>query len=316
MTKYNVAFCGTPDICLSTIEALLDHPLVNLKRIISMPSRPAGRGMKLIDPEVVKFANSKNIPVSQTANLNADEELIAILKNKEIDFLVVFAFAQFLKQATLDLPKLGCLNIHTSLLPQYRGAAPIQYAIKDGLKETGVTIQKMVLKMDAGNILYQKKINIEESETTLSLTSKLKKLSAEAITEFFYAFEQSEITETAQDESQVSFAPTIKKPEAYLDFTQNTAIDALNKIKAFNPWPFVQVLLNGKRFKIKEAKLSSKNMNIEPGHLVIKDKKIYIGCQDQSIELLVGQMEGKPARSSQELINGFNFTETALDQIT
>jgi methionyl-tRNA formyltransferase len=139
MKKFRVAFCGTPEFSVPTLDLLSNHPHIELVKVISMPDRPAGRGMELKSPEVIEFAKTKKSPFFQTENINKEPQMIQELKELELDFIVVLAFAQFLGSEMLTLSRLGCFNIHTSVLPKYRGAAPIQYALLNGDKETGVS---------------------------------------------------------------------------------------------------------------------------------------------------------------------------------
>ena len=148
MKTFKVAFLGTPDFSVPTLDLLANHPHIDLRFVISMPDRPAGRGMELKSPEVIEYAKSKKISFFQTENINKESDFLKKLKSEELDFIVVLAFAQFLGSEMLSIAKLGCFNIHTSILPKYRGAAPIQYALLNGDKETGVSIQKMVKKME------------------------------------------------------------------------------------------------------------------------------------------------------------------------
>ncbi len=150
MKKFRVAYCGTPDFSVPTLDLLANHPHIDLRFVISMPDRPAGRGMELKSPDVIEYAKEKKIPYFQTENINKEPAMLAQLKNEELDFIVVLAFAQFLGTEMLNMAKFACFNIHTSILPKYRGAAPIQYALLRGDTETGVSIQKMVKKWIQG----------------------------------------------------------------------------------------------------------------------------------------------------------------------
>ncbi len=156
-----VVFCGTPDISTNCLQKLHDNKEVEILYVVSQPDRPSGRGKKLKSPEVVELANKLGLNVFQTPNLNKETDFLTKLKHLDPDCFVVFAFAQFLSSKVLELPKLGCFNIHTSLLPKYRGAAPIHYAILNGDTATGVSIQKMVKKMDAGDIGYSASIKLQ-----------------------------------------------------------------------------------------------------------------------------------------------------------
>jgi methionyl-tRNA formyltransferase len=216
MKKFRVAFCGTPDFSVPTLDMLFNHPHVDLVKVISMPDRPAGRGMELKSPEVIEYAKAKKIPFFQTENINREPEMIKELKSLDLDFVVVLAFAQFLGSDMLNMGKLGCFNIHTSVLPKYRGAAPIQYALLNGDTETGVSIQKMVKKMDAGDLVHFHTVAIAPTENGGQLYTRLKFQAALAMNDLIVKLLDNKVTYTAQDESKVSFAPTLKKEDGLL----------------------------------------------------------------------------------------------------
>ena len=232
-----VAFFGTPEICLPSLQFLLDSPGIELHTIISMPDRPAGRGKKLTSPAVIEFAKSNNLNYFQTSNINKESEFIQQLQNEHFDVFIVFAFAQFLGSKVLSIPKIGPFNIHTSLLPKYRGAAPIQYALINGDKETGVSIQKMVKKMDAGDIAVSHPIQITDSDNQTSLAKKLSIASPTALEKLFSDIKNDSLNFIAQDESRVTFAPSLNKTDGLLDFKNKSANEIVNQVRGLVPWP-------------------------------------------------------------------------------
>jgi methionyl-tRNA formyltransferase len=302
MKKLNVVFLGTPDFSVPSLEVLANHPEINLVSVITMPDRPAGRGQKLSSPPVAQFAKDKGIPLFQTENINKEKAFLAELKLKNIDLFIVLAFAQFLKKDVLDLPKIGCFNIHTSLLPKYRGAAPIQYAILNGDTITGVCIQKMVPQMDAGDLVYSQEVKIDPKENSGQLFDRLKILAAEGLKVFLKNLLSNQITYKAQDPSQVSFAPTIKKEDGHLKFNEKTAEEIINQIRAFNPWPSAYCFFGGKRMKVIWAEVHSKYLS--PGTVDISNNQLKIGCQKGTLQILEVQLEGKKPCSAIELLNG------------
>lgn len=302
MKKFNVVFLGTPDFSVPSLEVLANHPNINIVSVITMPDRPAGRGQKLTSPPVAQFAKDKNLPLFQTENINKETAFLETLKSQDIDLFIVIAFAQFLKKEVLEIPKIGCFNIHTSLLPKYRGAAPIQYAILNGDKVTGVCIQKMVTKMDAGDLVYSQEVKIDAKENSGLLFEKLKVLAAEGLKVFLKNLLLDQITYTPQDPKQVSFAPTIKKEDGHLKFSEKTAEETINQIRAFNPWPSAYCFLQGKRMKIIWAEISSKNL--PPGTVDISNNQLMIGCKKGTLQILEVQLEGKKPCSASELLNG------------
>lgn len=302
MKKFRVAFCGTPDFSVPTLDLLSHHPHIELVKVISMPDRPAGRGMELKSPEVISFSKENKIPFFQTENINKEQEMLLELKNLNLDFVVVLAFAQFLGAEMLNLGKMGCFNIHTSILPKYRGAAPIQYALMNGDTETGVSIQKMVKKMDAGDLVHFHTVKISHTETGGQLYTRLKFQAALAMNDLIQKMLTSELTFTPQDESQVSFAPTLKKEDGHLKFQDKTKAQILNLIRALDPWPGTYCFLNGKRLKVLEAE--TYHAKITPGKSQNDLGSLVVGCLDGSLRLTQIQLEGKKPCSDKELLNG------------
>ena len=302
MKKIRVAFCGTPDFSVPTLDLLANHPHIDLRFVISMPDRPAGRGMELKSPEVIEFAKNKKIPFFQTENINKETEFLNKLKKEDLDFVVVLAFAQFLGSEMLTIGKLGCFNIHTSILPKYRGAAPIQYALLHGETETGVSIQKMVKKMDAGDLVHFHTVGIASTENGGQLYTRLKYQAALAMNDFLLKIIQNKVTYTPQDESLVSFAPTLKKEDGLLKFSTKTTQDILNLIRALDPWPGTYCFLNGKRLKVLLAE--AYHAKIAPGTAKNDMGSLIVGCLDGSLRLSEIQLEGKKACTDKELLNG------------
>jgi methionyl-tRNA formyltransferase len=311
MKKFRVAFCGTPDFSVPTLDLLSNHPQIDLVKVISMPDRPAGRGMELKSPEVIEFAKAKKIPFFQTENINRDPEMMNELKALDLDFVVVLAFAQFLGNEMLNIGKLGCFNIHTSVLPKYRGAAPIQYALMNGDSETGVSIQKMVKKMDAGDLVHFHTVAISPTENGGLLYTRLKLQAALAMNDLITKLAKNEVTYSVQDEDKVSFAPTLKKEDGLLHFHEKTTAQILNLIRALDPWPGTYCFLNGKRLKVLAAE--KYHTKLPPGKSQNDMGALVVGCLDGSLRLTEVQLEGKKACSDRELLNGIK-TEIILNQ--
>ena len=302
MKKLRVAYCGTPDFSVPTLDLLANHPHIDLRYVISMPDRPAGRGMELKSPEVIEYAKQKKIAFFQTENINKEPEFLKTLKNEDLDFIVVLAFAQFLGHEMLTMGKLGCFNIHTSILPKYRGAAPIQYALWNGDTETGVSIQKMVKKMDAGDLVHFHTVAIAPTENGGQLYTRLKFQAALAMNDLILKILDNKITYTPQDESKVSFAPTLKKEDGLLRFTEKTVNEILNLIRALEPWPGTYCFLNGKRLKVLLAE--PYHSKIAPGKAKNDLGSLIVGCTDGTLRLIEVQLEGKKPCSDKELLNG------------
>ena len=302
MKKFRVAFCGTPDFSVPTLDLLFNHPHIDLVKVISMPDRPAGRGMELKSPEVIEFAKLKKLSFLQTENINKEPEMLKELHALNLDFIVVLAFAQFLGKDMLEMGKLGCFNIHTSILPKYRGAAPIQYALMHGDSETGVSIQKMVKKMDAGDLVHFHTVKISSTETGGQLYTRLKFQAALAMNDLIHKLVKNEVVYTPQDEGQVSFAPTLKKEDGLLNFKEKTTSEILNLIRALDPWPGTYCFLNGKRMKVLAAE--KYHAKLSPGSAKNDMGSLVVGCMDASLRLTEVQLEGKKPCSDRELLNG------------
>jgi methionyl-tRNA formyltransferase len=303
MKKLNVAFLGTPEFSLPTLEELAKHPEVNLISVITMPDRPAGRGQKLTPPPVAEFAKKNNISLFQTENINKEDDFLNDLKSKNVDLLIVLAFAQFLKKKVLDLPKIGCFNIHTSLLPKYRGAAPIQYALLNGDFKTGVSIQKMVPQMDAGDLVYSQEVKINPDDNFEKLSERLKLIAAEAVSKFLNLVLQNQLTYSPQDPSKVTFAPTFQKENGHLYFQEKTDEEIINQIRAFTPWPSAFCFINLKRMKVNLAE-KEPAINLKPGQVDITNNQLMVGCRNGTLRLREVQLEGKRPCSDTELLNG------------
>jgi methionyl-tRNA formyltransferase len=288
----NVLFMGTPDFSVPTLEALHHSPLVKLMGVVSMPDRPAGRGQQLQSPAVIQYAKAEKIPFFQSENINQDRALIEQVKEIKIDFILVLAFAQFLNKEWLALAPGNVFNIHTSLLPLYRGAAPIQAALLHGDTKTGVTIQRMVKKMDAGDIAYSSETPIAPDENCESLSTRLKLLAAVATLEFLEKLSLGTLSFQEQDHSLASFASTIKRDDGFLDFANSSAETLLRKLRAYDPWPGTFCFLNQKRIKV--FSMETTTHGLAAGVVKLGPKReLYIGTQTDTLSLLSVQPEGK-----------------------
>jgi methionyl-tRNA formyltransferase len=310
LKKLKCVFMGTPEFSVSTLEALSKHPNIEIVNIVTMPDRKSGRGKKLQAPPVAEFAHTHNLPLLQTENINKEE---SFLLNQDIDLIIVIAFAQFLGSKILSLPKLGCFNIHTSILPKYRGAAPIQYALLNGDKTTGVTIQKMVKQMDAGDIGHFKECSITDQETGGSLFSKLQLLSSQEIIIFIDNLCNQSIEWIPQKETEATFAPSFKKNDGLINAFTDDAISIERKVRAFNPWPGTFCFLNQKRLKVLDVELSS--LKIPAGEISTIQGTLLIGTKSGSLRLKLIQIAGKKPCDDQQFINGLRSTVQPLEFI-
>lgn len=303
-----IIFLGTPEICLPTLQALFSNPHVKLDSVVSMPGRKAGRGMQVKNPSVAQFALDHQIPLLQTSCINNENEFLT--QKKGIDLIIVFAFAQFLSSRVLRLPKWGCFNIHTSLLPKYRGAAPIQYALLNGDAETGITIQKMVRKMDAGDIAIAKTVPIAPEDNAISLHDKLMHEAPKVVNQLIDQIVSDSLSLTPQDEANVSFASVLSKEEGRPQFASETFTQIQNRLRAFTPWPGTFCYLNGKRLKILEIVLS--DISVPPGKCNVEHGFLLVGTRDNTIRIKRAQLEGKRPCLDYELLNGIRTKEITI----
>lgn len=309
-SKLKTIYLGTPDFSVPTLDLLNNHPNIDLKYVVSMPDRPAGRGQQLKSPEVIEYAKNNKIKFYQTENINKEEDFLSELEKDGVDLIVVLAFAQFLSDKLLNIPSLGCFNIHTSLLPKYRGAAPIQYAILNGDDKTGVSIQKMVKKMDAGDLVKDRELTISPSETGGQLYTRLKYEAAGCLNDFLVDAINNKITYTKQNENNVSFAPTLKRDDGHLQFSKDEYESIRNRIRALYPWPGTFCFLNDKRLKV--FNIIESNQTLNSGEIKIIKNQIHVGTKTKSMRLIDIQLEGKKRCSDVELLNGLRVKEIIL----
>ncbi|WP_423187985.1 methionyl-tRNA formyltransferase [Alishewanella sp. d11] len=296
-----IIFAGTPDFAACHLQALLDsdHQVV---AVYTQPDRPAGRGQKLQPSPVKQLALTQQIPVFQPKSLKktkAQQELAAI----DADLMVVVAYGLILPQAVLTAPRLGCINVHGSLLPRWRGAAPIQRAIWAGDAETGITIMQMDEGLDTGAMLSKLSCPITAEDTSASLYTKLAKLGPQALLSALSTLPELQQQAEIQDESLANYAEKLNKEEARLDFSK-TADALVREIRAFNPWPVSYVELPQGTVKVWQAHVVD-TAATQAGQIVKADKTgIYIACQQHTLVITQLQPPGKKAMSVADFLNG------------
>lgn len=296
-----IIFAGTPDFAAETLKALLnsEHEIC---AVYTQPDRPAGRGRKLTPSPVKQLAQEHNIPVEQPLNFKS-EDSVAALAAYEADLMVVVAYGLLLPQNVLDTPKLGCINVHASLLPRWRGAAPIQRAILAGDKETGVGIMKMEAGLDTGPVLLEARCLINNTDTAQILHDRLAKLGANALLESLIDIEAKLANAKPQDDSQTTYASKLDKKEAAIDW-QQPAEQILRQINAFNPWPVAQTSWRGDTMRIWLAELSDISKTAEPGTVIHVSKQgIDIATGNGALRITQLQVPGKRAMQVQDFLN-------------
>ncbi|HKM35651.1 MAG TPA: methionyl-tRNA formyltransferase [Lachnospiraceae bacterium] len=314
-----IVFMGTPDFAVGALRALIQagHEIV---AVVTQPDKAKGRSDKLIFSPVKECAVEAGIPVLQPVRIKRSEA-VAELKQYPADIFVVAAFGQILSKEILDMPRLGCLNIHASLLPKYRGSSPIQWTVINGEEKTGITIQQMNEGIDTGDILYQKEIFLSERETGASLFEKLSELGAQAIVEALLLLEKGELNPVSQKEEEATHTVMLDKSMGLIDWKQS-AVKIERLIRGLNSWPSAYTAFAGKQLKIWEAsivdnmqvsQIQKKQDGMLPGMVTKSDKShLYVACGEGILAVDSVQLEGKKRMSTHDFLLGNTVTEGTI----
>lgn len=298
-----VAFAGTPEFALPSLRALADssHELVG---VLTQPDRPAGRGREVRSSPVKDLSLGLGLPVSQPDALKSDEQR-ADLASWRADVLVVAAYGLILPVAALTLPRLGCINVHASLLPRWRGAAPVQRAILAGDANSGVTIMQMAAGLDTGPILAQQEVTLSERETSQSLLERLAQSGAGLLIETLRAIERGSVSPMEQSADGVTYAPKLTKQESLVDW-QHSAVQISRQVRALNPWPVAHTLFQGQPLRLWEAVASLGDTKLgQPGDVVALDgDQLLVRCGTGLLAVERLQPAGKRAMSAREFSSG------------
>ena len=280
MEKLRIIFMGTPEFAVPSLKKLCEvHEVVC---VVTQPDRPKGRGQKLLPPPVKIFAEEKNIPVLQPLKVKTPE-VVAELKKFSADLIIVVAFGQILSQEILDLPKFGCINVHASLLPRYRGAAPIEWSLINGEKVTGVTTMQMDAGLDTGDMLLKAAVKISDEMILPELREKLQTAGAELLIETLEKLQRGELQPIKQDDSLSNYAPMLKKDTGQIDWNKS-AREIHNLVRGLYGGAYA--FMNGQKIKIWRTKIHNENSKTQPGKMTILDKKILIGTGKGTLEIL------------------------------
>lgn len=296
-----IIFAGTPDFAARHLDALLssEHQIVG---VFTQPDRPAGRGKKLMPSPVKVLAEEKGIPVFQPASLRPEENQKQVA-DLQADIMVVVAYGLILPKSVLDMPRLGCINVHGSLLPRWRGAAPIQRSLWAGDKETGVTIMQMDVGLDTGNMLHKRSCPITGDDTSASLYDKLAELGPQGLLHTLNLLSTGTAKPEVQDEALVSYAEKLSKEEARVNWSLS-ATQIERCIRAFNPWPMSYIMIDEQPVKIWQASVIDTPTNAEPGTILSATRQgIQVATGDGILNLISLQPAGKKAMSVQDLLN-------------
>lgn len=309
-SKPRIVFAGTPDFSVYPLEGLLTEGY-DVVAVYTQPDRPAGRGRKTIMSPVKQMAMKHNVPVFQPQNFKQQSDVDQLVE-LEADLMIVVAYGLLLPLSVLQAPRLGCINIHASLLPRWRGAAPIQRAIAAGDAETGITIMQMDEGLDTGDMMLKKTCPIESNDTGGLLHDKLALLGVEAMLEALPAIFDGSVSVEKQDDSLTSYAAKLSKSEAAINWTE-PAIQIERKIRAFNPWPVAYTDYHGENMRVWEASLSEGEGLA--GQVISADKQgIEVAATDGSVVIQHLQVPGKKAMAAADFINAHDVTGVILGQ--
>ena len=302
----NIVFMGTPEFALPTLEKIYNssHSILS---VITQPDRPKGRGQKQVDSPIKKFALENNLPLLQPATVNTKEFIASLLENRP-DYIIVVAFGQILSETLLKVPKQFCINLHSSLLPKYRGAAPINRAILNGETRSGVTTMIMDKGMDTGDILLVDETPIEQNDDAQCLHDKLSEQGGKLVLETLSRLQKNDLLPTPQDSDLASYAPKLKKEESLIDWKID-AESIFNKIRGLSPWPGTHTLYNGKRLAILKGEIVLGESSDRPGHVErITDTGIEVGTGKNRLKITELKLEGKKAMPVKSFLSGYKIT--------
>lgn len=302
-------FMGTPDFAVPCLKMLNEREDVDIVGVVSQPDRQKGRGYKMLPPPVKEYALEANLDVYQPDSVKS-EEFHSLLTKLNPDLIIVIAYGRILPAFVLNFPKYGCINVHASLLPKYRGAAPIQWSVINGENKTGVTTMLMDEGLDTGDMLVVKEIDILPDDTAGSMFEKLSVLGTQALSETIDRINNNALVRIPQNHQDMTYAPMISKEMSYIDFSAN-AEKIWCLIRGLNPSPGAKAYLDGKIIKIIKTEISDVQ-SLNPGQIRIINDEFIVGCGDNtSIKLITVQPEGKKPMSACDFVKGYKFKEEA-----
>lgn len=301
-----IVFMGTPDFAVPSLERLVadGHEILG---VFTQPDKPQGRGYKLVAPPVKQAALAHGLTVYQPAKMR-DGQALEILKELQPQLICVVAYGKILPREILELPEFGCINVHGSLLPKYRGAAPIQWSVIHGEPVTGVTTMYMAEGLDTGDMILKKETPIGENETYGELNARLSEIGAEALSETVRLVEEGKAPRTPQDDALSCYAPMLDKELAVLDFTKPAA-QLHHQICGMNPWPVAYTMLDGKRLKVYRSQMAPAEAGSGKPGQVLSKKKFIVACGEGALELCEVQLEGSKRMDGAAFLNGKRPTQ-------
>jgi methionyl-tRNA formyltransferase len=303
-------FCGTPRFAVPTLERLVEAGH-SVPLVVTQPDRPRGRGMEVAVSPVKAAAIRLGLAVLQPVTIKNNPEFREQLAAIRPDAIIVVGYGRIIPQWIIDLPRLGNLNLHASLLPKYRGAAPIQWAIANGESVTGVTAMRIDAGLDTGDILMQRETPIGSEDTAETLGPKLAAIGADLMVETLRGLEGGQVRLAPQDHSQATLAPILKKEDGRMDFARS-AEDLFNRLRGFQPWPGAFTIFKGKALQVHHAQPLQHAVKLTSAQIAVEGTRLFVGCgkkeakdTNAALELLEVQLEGKRRMTTQEFINGY-----------
>lgn len=302
-----LAFCGTPEFAVPTLEALLAHGH-EIPLVLTQPDRSAGRKMELQQSAVKRAALAHNLRVLQPEKIKKNEELHTELESIHPDAIVVVAYGRIIPEWMLKLPRFGNINLHGSLLPKYRGAAPIQWAVAKGETETGVTTMQLDAGLDTGDILLEHRIAISPDTTTSDLYPQLASIGADLMIETLSGLEQNTVAPRKQDDANATLAPILTREDGRMELDHRTARDAYNRWRGFSPWPGAHAEFRSKRFLVHRMHPATENnLTLAPGELALTGDALFTGTADGILALDEVQIEGKARMPGAQFAKDFQL---------
>lgn len=299
-----LVFCGTPAFAVPTLEALAAAQY-SIPLVVTQPDRPRGRGMELVASPVKETALKLNIPVLQPVAIKNNTAFRDTLAAVKPDAIIVVGYGRIIPKWMIDLPRLGNLNLHASLLPRYRGAAPIQWAIASGETVTGVTTMRIDAGLDTGDILLQREMPVAVEDTAETLSPRLAAMGAELMLETLRGLEQGTVHARPQDHSQATLAPILKKEDGRIDFSRPASV-VFNRMRGFRPWPGAYTTFRGKGLQVYRAQAEGFSGLLSQGELRVDGHGLFVGCGDgTALALQEVQVEGKRRMPANEFVNGY-----------
>jgi methionyl-tRNA formyltransferase len=297
-----LVFCGTPRFAVPTLEGFV-HAGFLIRLVVTQPDKPRGRGLALAPSAVKESALALDLPITQPQSIKNNDEFRAQLTSLKPDAIVVVGYGRIIPQWMIDLPRLGNINLHASLLPKYRGAAPVQWAIARGETVTGVTTMRIDAGLDTGDVLLQKEITINPTDTAETLTPTLALIGADLVVETLRGLQTGTIKGRQQDHAKATLAPILKKEDGRMDF-HFSAQEIYNRLRGFQPWPGAFTTFRGKNLQVWDAAIAQHS--VPPGELLIENNRLFVGCAGgTALALLEVQPEGKKHIAASDFIHGY-----------